>query len=108
MIDLFFKFVIMRLEAAGNRPICNLRKERAPRFRNYCFPLCWRCTSILIGIVFAGLIERPDVPILATLLILPTMIDGGLQQWYKVESTNTRRILTGLMAGVGVGCIVHC
>lgn len=38
----------------------------------------------------------------AILLILPTAIDGVLQYFFDIESNNTRRIWSGLLAGVGL------
>jgi uncharacterized membrane protein len=40
-------------------------------------------------------------------LSAPLLVDWGVQQWLSRPSTNLRRFLTGLMAGVGeVGLVV--
>ena len=40
------------------------------------------------------------------LLIVPTYLDGFIQAYYNKESTNMRRLITGLMAGVGTMSLV--
>lgn len=65
-------------------------------------PLCSRCMGIIIGVIFA-------FPILFTTLHLPTIIcflgviplivDGLIQNFLLIESTNKRRFITGLLAG---------
>ena len=40
------------------------------------------------------------------LLIVPTYLDGFIQAYYNKESTNMRRLITGLMAGIGTMSLV--
>ena len=40
------------------------------------------------------------------LLIVPTYLDGFIQAYYNKESTNVRRLITGLMAGIGTMSLV--
>lgn len=40
------------------------------------------------------------------LLLLPLVVDGGVQLVTRYESTNPRRVLTGLLFGYGLMCIV--
>lgn len=44
-----YKVLKARLPLLGEKPICNARKDSAPHFRNYCFPLCWRCSGVLFS-----------------------------------------------------------
>lgn len=90
-------------------PVCNLRADRAPVVCGICFPLCWRCTAIILGMMVVrtgGLAELAASP-LATgvLLVTPCGIDGALQYGWGVESTNLRRIVFGLLAGCGLALI---
>lgn len=41
------------------------------------------------------------------LLIMPLVIDGGWQYVMKRESTNNRRLVTGILAGVGTDFILY-
>lgn len=88
--------------AWGNRLGCHQLPERSFFFRGYQFPLCARCTGILLGelcgipLYFLGI--RPPL----WLLLLPICImalDGGSQLLDWQTSTNQRRFATGLLAG---------
>ena len=101
----FKEIVAIRLKQLGKAPICNLQKHRAPQFYGLCFPLCWRCSSIIMGALLSKhfLVSRFSIDFtIAVFLILPTALDGFLQYHCKKESTNSKRILTGLLAGCGI------
>lgn len=94
-----------RLLSIGRRPICNLHYDRAPHWRGICFPLCWRCTSIIISFEVSHymLAFSVNVNLLPALfLCLPMTIDGIGQYFFHKESTNMRRIWTGVLAGIGL------
>lgn len=100
------------LQRIGKEPLCNGRPERAPHIGNFCFPLCWRCTAISLGAVVIACFDlsfcfyHPLVgTLIAVVLITPCLIDGLLQKYAMKESTNVRRILTGLLAGIGMGLV---
>ena len=38
---------------------------------------------------------------LGILLLIPSAIDGGVQFFQDYESTNTKRLITGLLGGIG-------
>lgn len=97
------------MEKLGRVPLCNGKAERAPHIGKFCFPLCWRCTSIIAGILIANLmddyIEMSNQIvglIVAALLIAPCLIDGLRQKLLNYESTNVKRAITGLIAGIGI------
>lgn len=104
-----------RLKNIGRVPICNCKRDRAPVFMGYSFILCWRCTSILFSLLgmriffdnnlqFKLMIKENIVAfsLLATILVIPTTIDGIRQYIFKKESTNKKRIITGFVAGYGI------
>lgn len=41
---------------------------------------------------------------LGLLLILPMTVDGAIQQRFKIESTNMRRLITGIFGGISIIC----
>ncbi len=43
---------------------------------------------------------------LSASLLLPLVVDWGLQQWFSKPSTNIRRFVTGLLAGAGEVALV--
>jgi len=97
----------VHLELIGKKPLCNKNPERAPWIFNFCFPLCWRCTSIVIGDVIGNTIQLylfrgKNYFIPGALLCIPCLVDYYLQSKDKYESTNLRRILTGFAAGIGI------
>jgi len=81
---------------------CHQKSCRSFFYKNYQFPLCSRCTGIVIG----ELIIAPIVLIIGynnlfinIMLLLIMAIDGGLQYFNLLESNNIRRFITGLGAG---------
>ena len=87
----------------GSLSGCHQMPERSFFFKGYQFPLCARCTGILIGEVLA-------VPLWflfpipwkgALLLIAPMAYDGILQYGLSIMSNNRNRLVTGLLAGYG-------
>ena len=83
---------------------CHQMPERSFFIKGYQFPLCARCTGILIGELLAlplWTVIQPS-PLVALLLISPMAFDGLLQYLLSIMSNNTRRLVTGLLAGYGL------
>jgi uncharacterized membrane protein len=84
---------------------CHRLPERSFFYKGKPFPICARCTGILIGyvvgIIYACFYGNLSLSI-AILLILPLVWDGGFQAIGKWQSTNKRRLFTGILAGIGV------
>lgn len=89
---------------------CHRLPERSFFFRGRQFPICARCTGILFG-YFVGLIYAfifGSIPLyIAFLLMLPLVVDGGIQYLGYLQSTNIRRFTTGILAGVSVDFIIY-
>ena len=88
----------------GHLTGCHQLPERSFHIKGYQFPLCARCTGIVIG-------EWAAIPlwfifpvgfIPACIMGVPLVIDGGLQYLYILPSTNLRRVVTGFLAGWGL------
>lgn len=88
----------------GHLTGCHQLPERSFYIKGYQFPLCARCTGIVIG-------EWAAIPlwfifpvgfIPACIMGVPLVIDGGLQYLYISPSTNLRRVITGFLAGWGL------
>lgn len=88
----------------GKRLGCHQMPERSFSFKNYQFPICARCTGLLIGYIFAVplyfIYRLPLFVILICCLIM--FLDWFLQYKMILESTNTRRVTTGIMCGLGI------
>jgi uncharacterized membrane protein len=83
---------------------CHQIYERSFTFRGYQFPVCARCTGIFIGhiiAIFSCIMGVRISLIISVLLILITAGDGFLQLFKIKESTNVRRLITGILAGIG-------
>ena len=83
---------------------CHQIYERSFTFRGYQFPVCARCTGIFIGhiaAIFLCIMRVRISLIISVLLILITAGDGFLQLFKIKESTNVRRLITGILAGIG-------
>ncbi len=87
---------------------CHCRKDRSLSYKGVQFPVCARCTGILVG-AFLFLVCNWFVHIPTSLLflfVLPLIIDGSFQMFLPYESNNLRRLITGALSGYGfVGLI---
>ncbi len=85
--------------------ICHQMTLRSFFIAGYQFPLCYRCTGLLVGtIVFLVLVYRNRLPALrlAIPLVIPMLIDVGLQALGWWEGMNGLRLVTGMGFGVGL------
>lgn len=83
---------------------CHQMYERSFSYRGYQFPICARCTGILVGQIIGLICIVIDlrINILWSLaLIVPMAIDGLVQLIKIMESNNIRRFVTGFISGVG-------
>lgn len=84
---------------------CHQLPERSFRIKSIQFPFCARCTGLIIGeFVFAPIlffIFGFQSIVLSIAFIAIMSIDGLLQYYKIIMSTNFRRIVTGILAGIG-------
>ena len=83
---------------------CHQRPERSFFLYGYQFPLCARCTGVLVGYLSAFLMLAFGclVPVLLCLIfIVPLILDGGIQLILNILSNNIRRFVTGIVFGIG-------
>lgn len=84
---------------------CHQLPERSFFFKGYQLPICARCLGIIIGYILGIilLISRYKLNIfLSLLLMLTTLIDWSLQFFKILSSNNFRRLITGILAGIGL------
>ena len=83
---------------------CHQMPERSFFIKEYQFPLCARCTGVVIGEILAIPIWLvfPIGIIPAIVLGMPLVIDGIAQYRFMILSTNPRRLITGILAGWGL------
>jgi len=83
--------------------ICHRRKERSICIKGYTFPLCSRCTGILIGFFISLflIIFRIEISLLILMILcIPLLIDGFSQLFGWRKSNNIIRFLTGFIFGI--------
>ena len=84
--------------------MCHCRADRSFFFKGKQFPICARCTGQLIGLIL-GIIIAFKIKDLSwfyiVLLMLPLIIDGVTQLLTKYESNNIKRVITGILFGIG-------
>lgn len=114
-----FKYIVQTLiERFGNAPLCNGKAERALKIGNFVFPLCYRCTFIMLGLIIAiiCILYVTDKKMIkwkkwflvpGGLLIIPTFLDGLIQTFSDYVSTNFKRSITGFFAGIGVSICLY-
>ena len=92
------------LMAAGKRAGCHQRADRSFFFRGYQFPVCARCTGVLIGylVAFPCYIAWGTSLQLCIILAAIMLLDWVLQYGKLLESTNLRRLITGVCGGYSI------
>lgn len=97
------------VQMIGKVPLCNKIPERAPHIFGHCFILCYRCTFILLGFFITLYIIKNRLNLKMHkiwVLFLPMILDGSLQTITTYESSNPKRILTGLLFGIALAYLV--
>ncbi|WP_053482486.1 DUF2085 domain-containing protein [Lysinibacillus sp. FJAT-14745] len=84
--------------------LCHRLPSRSFFYRGVQFPICARCTGICIGYVIGIILALYKVPpfFYALILTIPMIIDGTGQLFNKWLSTNYRRLVTGILGGIGI------
>lgn len=89
----------------GDKIGCHQMPERSFFFKGYQFPICARCTGVLIGELVALILLLCSIKIgfiVSLILLIPMGIDWGLQYLKILMSDNIRRLITGILGGVGM------
>lgn len=88
----------------GNILGCHQRADRSFFIKGSQFPLCARCTGMLLGYLSALFFKsRIIIPVWLSLLFCAIMFSDWFIQYKKIKSsTNFRRFFTGLFCGFGI------
>ncbi len=83
---------------------CHQRPDRSFFYKGYQFPMCARCTGVMIGYLVAipiCFIHSFDIGVYTSLCAI--MFFDWYIQYLKIrESTNIRRLITGILCGFGL------
>lgn len=92
----------------GNICGCHQRADRSFFIRGYQFPLCARCTGLWFGYMASIILQKLFLPPiwLCMSFLLIMFIDWLLQYRNISQSTNLRRLITGILCGYGLLALV--
>lgn len=87
--------------------LCHQKPERSFFYKEKQFPVCSRCTGIVIGAAVGFILASLTRPNLIFVLgFIPLIIDGTTQYYGLRTSNNTLRFVTGLLCGFSIPFVV--
>lgn len=104
MSRLWQDFLVI-IRTLGNNSGCHQMADHSFFYKGKQFPVCARCTGVFIGQVLAIIfmsIAFVVNPIISISILLIMGADWFVQYIGLLESTNTRRLITGLLGGFGL------
>lgn len=99
------KLWLVAMKVSGYLWYCHQIPDRSFFIGKYQFPLCARCTGVLLGYIVAIvlLLLQVVMPIYLCIdFMLPLILDGSVQLLFCIMSNNGRRITTGFLFGIGL------
>ncbi len=103
--NIFLQEFLTWIRTIGNHSGCHQMPARSFFYHGKQFPVCARCTGVGIGHIIAILsnIMGARVPAFISVLMLAIMgTDWAIQEAGMKESTNIRRLITGILGGFGL------
>lgn len=93
-----------KLMVLGAKMGCHQRPDRSFFVcSKYQFPVCARCTGVILGYITAVCTVGISIPITVCLTLCSLMFLDWLIQFLGIRpSTNVRRLITGIMGGFGL------
>lgn len=93
----------IKLMEIGETLGCHQMPERSFFIKGYQFPVCARCTGVIISAIIATIVFfKKKLSIKLSIALSSVMlIDWGIQYLDIKQSTNKRRLITGLIGGFG-------
>ena len=96
--------IYLRMMMLGSASGCHQRADRSFKYKGYQFPVCARCTGVLIGYLLSVpmyLLFGASIPL--CIPCMTVMFIDWLIQYLKIRSsTNLRRLFTGIAGGYGL------
>jgi uncharacterized membrane protein len=97
--------VLALLQDIGDRSGCHQMPERSFKAGAYVFPVCARCTGVFFGqlsAVILAVFGMVCTYYIAVSMLAIMGIDWLIQKTGVRESTNIRRLVTGVLGGFGL------
>lgn len=88
----------------GEHSGCHQLPERSFYFHGYQLPVCARCSGAILGYIIAipAFFLFGFYGIFSVFCLIPMTIDWFIQFFKIKESTNRRRLITGILGGYGI------
>ena len=96
--------IYLRMMMLGSASGCHQRADRSFKYKGYQFPVCARCTGVLIGYLLSvPMYLFWGESVLLCISCMGVMFIDWLIQYLKIcSSTNLRRLFTGIAGGYGL------
>ena len=93
----------------GEKMGCHQMPERSFFYKGYQFPVCARCTGVIISSIIAlMLFYKKRLPIKYCIAMSSVMLCDWLVQYFEIqESNNPRRFVTGVIGGFGFSTLQY-
>lgn len=108
LLKIMMKHLILKIYTKAfivvHRAGCHQRADRSFFYKNYQFPMCARCTGVMIGYLIAipiYFIYTFDAGIYISLCAV-MFLDWYIQYLKIKTSTNIRRLISGILGGFGL------
>lgn len=97
----------IKLMELGERLGCHQMPDRSFFIKGWQFPVCARCTGVIIGqAAGTAVCLRKKIPLYISAICCEiTLLDWSLQQAGIKQSTNLRRLVTGILGGFGLTAV---
>ena len=92
-----------KMSCFGKRPICNEIPSRGVYLGKWCFPLCIRCTGLVVGSVIAGFLSHHSILVYENwmlLLAVPFCLDIAFLLMTPWKSRYWIRGMVGFLFGL--------
>lgn len=89
----------------GDLSGCHQIPERCFKVKGYIFPICARCTGVIIGQTISIILILMKINtnlMISTVFLLIMGIDWFIQYINIIKSNNIRRCITGILGGYGI------
>ncbi len=93
----------------GEKLGCHQMPERSFFYKGYQFPVCARCTGVVIASIIALIVFfKKKLPISICIAMSSVMLFDWTLQYLDIKpSTNKRRLITGLIGGFGFSMLQY-
>lgn len=97
--------ILKAFNKIGDLSGCHQIPDRCFKIKGYIFPICARCTGVIIGETISLVLLALNIKtkfILCLIFLLIMGIDWLIQYLGIIISTNIRRFITGILGGYAI------